>query len=107
MTQLKVTTPSVSFSVVEQSPVSFKVITPSIPFSVEQSTVSFKVNDAVLVYADSVPYEGSCEVIPKAYETQVLQTKGKAMKEDVLVLPVPYYETDNSNGTTIFIASEV
>ena len=53
------------------------------------------------------PYDGPYEVIPKANEAQTLPTRQKLLSEDVTVLAVPYYEADNPNGTTIFIASEV
>lgn len=53
-------------------------------------------------------YGGSYKVIPKAFESQALQTTNKVLGEDVIITEVPYYETSNtSNGTTAYIAKEV
>lgn len=53
------------------------------------------------------PYTGSYEVTPKAYEEQILQTANKTMAQNVTVHEVPYYETPNTDGDTVYIASEV
>lgn len=52
-------------------------------------------------------YEGNYTVTPKARTAQTLQTKNKTMKENVTVLEVPFFETSNEKGTTIYIANEV
>ena len=85
----------------------FKVREDTVRMTVTSPTVGFQVEKATVVRTGGVPYEGPYEVTPKAYEQQTLKTKGMSMKEDVLVLAVPYYETDNEKGTTIYIASEV
>lgn len=64
------------------------------------------VGDAVVVATGGIPYDGPYEVVPKV-EAQTLHTKQKYMTQDVMVLSVPFYEADNKNGTTIYIASEV
>ena len=52
-------------------------------------------------------YEGEYEVTPKLHLSQTLDTDGKYMQEDVVVLEVPYYETTNeSGGTTVYICTE-
>lgn len=52
-------------------------------------------------------YEGDYEVTPKLHITQTLDTDGKYMEDDVIVLEVPYYETSNeSGGTTVYICTE-
>lgn len=53
------------------------------------------------------PYDGEYIVTPKANESTVLQTRYKTMADDVTVLEVPYYETSNITGETVYIASEV
>ena len=50
-------------------------------------------------------YEGDYNVIPKTYE-QSLLTKNKHMKDNVLIHEIPYYETSNLTGTTIYIGGE-
>lgn len=52
-------------------------------------------------------YTGDLTVTPKAFEEQVLQTAFKTMPGNVVVLEVPYWETSNPNGQTVYIASEV
>lgn len=62
----------------------------------------------VVVVADVDYYEGPYEVTPKAWQGTVLETKDKAMTDDVTVLEIPYYETGNVyNGLTVYIANEV
>lgn len=52
-------------------------------------------------------YDGPYEVIPMANSEVTLATEGKKMKDDVLVLEVPYYETSNlSGGYTVYIGGE-
>lgn len=58
-------------------------------------------------YIDYPIYKDDYIVTPKARESQVLETEGKLMKENLTVLEVPYFETSNEYGTTIYIASEV
>ena len=50
-------------------------------------------------------YEGSYTVTPKTYP-QSLQTKNKLMKSDVSILEIPYYETSNLSGKTVYIGGE-
>ena len=69
--------------------------------------IRMDVEKAVVVLADTNHYDGPYEVTPKADEAQTLPTKNTILSEDVTVLAVPFYEADNQNGTTIFIASEV
>ena len=52
-------------------------------------------------------WDGTYVVIPKADEESVLQTRGKVMDGDVVVKKIPYYDTSNDFGNTIYIASEV
>lgn len=52
-------------------------------------------------------YEGSYTVTPKAHTEQVLATDGKLMEDDVTVFEIPYFETSNLSGTTVYIANEV
>ena len=63
--------------------------------------------DSVFTYQAPV-YDGEYNVIPKAYEEQVLQTKEKTLLENVTVQKVPYYEVSNtSGGNTVNIAIEI
>lgn len=59
----------------------------------------------MLIYPE--PYTGDLVVTPKAWTEQVLHTAYKTMPGDVTVLEVPYFETHNPNGMTVYIANEV
>lgn len=48
-------------------------------------------------------YSGEYEVVPGLSESTTLPTKGRRMSGDLVVEPVPYYETSNEYGTTIVI----
>ena len=53
------------------------------------------------------PYSGEYVVTPLAEEAVVLPTTNKILYDDVTVTKVPYFETSNTSGTTVYIASEV
>ncbi len=65
--------------------------------------------EADLVASGPVPdyYSGEYVVTPDANDEQTLETKGLVMQDNVIVLKVPYFETSNPFGHTIYIASEV
>ena len=52
-------------------------------------------------------YEGEYDVTPRAKSEVVLNTDGLMMKSDVTVRKVPYFETSNATGETVYIANEV
>lgn len=52
-------------------------------------------------------YAGDYNIIPKAFKTQVLETENKIMTNNVTVNEVPYFETSNETGTTVYIAKEL
>lgn len=52
-------------------------------------------------------YDGTYDVIPKAHELQTLDTNGKTMEDDVRVHEIPYFETSNTSGITVYIANEL
>lgn len=52
-------------------------------------------------------YTGETEVTPKAHSATVLETENKIMPSDVTVIKIPYHETSNQSGKTVYIASEV
>ena len=55
------------------------------------------------VITDVPKYEGDYIVTPRAHEEVVLDTDNKLMTDDVTVLEIPYYETSNLSGTTVYI----
>ena len=56
--------------------------------------------------SDGDPYEGSYEVVPSV-RSQTLKTKLKLMMNDLTVKEIPYYETSNLQGITVYIADSL
>lgn len=52
-------------------------------------------------------YTGEYVVTPKAFEEQTLLTEHKLMADNVTVLEIPYYETSNEKGTTVYIGGTI
>lgn len=48
-------------------------------------------------------YEGPYDVIPLAWDDQILETREKIMRRNVHVEKIPYYETTNPSGKTVYI----
>ena len=63
--------------------------------------VGIEISGRGMVYED---YEGPYVAVSMPDESQVLETKDKHMNDNVLVLPIPYYETSNpKGGKTVYI----
>ena len=87
----------IPIKVLQSEPIHITVLEPKpIPFSLSSVIVQR--------IGDYDPYEGDYVVTPKASTATVLPTKDKAMTDDVTVLKIPYFETSNENGTTVYIA---
>lgn len=54
---------------------------------------NYEITNGVVYY-----YDGPYEVSPMPYTAQILPTSNLAMREDVNVKEIPYYETSNSSG---------
>lgn len=52
-------------------------------------------------------YEGDYIVTPSAHNDIILETADKVMEDNVTVLEIPYYETSNITGTTVYIADQI
>ena len=52
------------------------------------------------------PYTGEYIITPAPFTSQTLETRGKSMSDDVTVREIPYYETSNISGITIYIGGE-
>lgn len=50
------------------------------------------------------PYTGEYVVIPRSFE-QSLETAQRYLLEDVTVRKIPYFETSNESGTTVYIGT--
>lgn len=79
-----------------------------IKMTLSQPEIKMKIAPAKVVYTgDSKPYEGEYDVTPQAKSAVILPTKDRLLSRDVNVKKIPYYETSNQTGVTVYIASEV
>lgn len=79
-----------------------------IKMTLSQPEIKMKISPAKVVYTgDSKPYEGVYDVTPQAKSAVILPTKDRLLSRDVNVKKIPYYETSNQTGVTVYIASEV
>lgn len=78
----------------ENKPINIKLET--------ESKVNVGVSTAVIKGYGS-DYEGAYVVIPKAFEETILPTNGKILADDITVKEIPYYETSNTKGKTVYI----
>ena len=63
-------------------------------------------NGIVKVDVSTDPYSGEYEVTPKV-DAQTMPCAGKKMLKDVDIKAIPFFETSNEAGTTVYIAAEV
>ena len=58
-------------------------------------------------YEPENPYEGPYTVVSQKDWMQIYPTTGKSMTENLVVLPIPYYEVNNiKNGLTVYIGGD-
>ena len=76
--------------------------------SMNAANMTGTIGNGIVKYDSSTElYTGEYDIVPKAAEEQKLPWAGKKMEKDVTVQKVPYYETSNDTGITVYIASEV
>lgn len=63
-------------------------------------------NGIVKVDGSTDPFLGEYEVTPKV-DAQTVPCAGKKMLKDVDIKAIPFFETSNEAGTTVYIAAEV
>ena len=63
--------------------------------------------ETLVIATDKPIYDGAYEVTPSAHEAQTLETAGHVMENDVTVKIIPFFQTSNVSGYTVYIASEV
>lgn len=71
----------------------------------EQPKVKVNILDQLVMVGDYENYTGEYEVIPKAFQSQELKTKGLVLNDNIVVKEIPYAEVSNlGGGVTITIA---
>ena len=65
-------------------------------------TLKMTISEGGGIITDLPPYEGSYDITPKV-NPQTMQTKNKAMKDDVFIRQIPCEAVSNGSGTTITI----
>ena len=51
-------------------------------------------------------YQGNYTVVSKPFKVNTLNTSGLRMTQDITVEKIPYYETGNESGYTVYIGGE-
>ena len=60
----------------------------------------------VITFSDgTATYSGDYTITPKV-QSQTMYTRNKKMEDNVTVLAIPYYETSNLKGKTVYIGGE-
>lgn len=75
--------------------------------AVQDESIEMTLDVAIVEGTGGEPYEGEYIITPLPYQETILQTKDKILSEDIRVLEIPYFETSNVSGLTIYIGSEV
>ena len=97
----------------DQANIKVETVITALPSEYVQTTTFEKYKAEVdarfagIVIPDYETYDGEYEVVPAAYSAQTLNTTNKLLTDDVTVTEVPYYETSNEFGVTVYIADEV
>ena len=75
--------------------------------SIESNKNNFLSGNITIPPEVSVPnYQGEYVVTPKPFNDKVLQTNGFRMKDNLTILKIPYHQTSNETGYTIYIGGE-
>ena len=76
--------------------------------SMTTANMTGTIGNGIVKYDSSTElYTGEYNVVPKAAEEQKLPCAGKKMLKDVDIKAIPFFETSNEAGTTVYIAAEV
>lgn len=76
--------------------------------SMNTANMTGTIGNGIVKYDSSTElYTGEYNVVPRAAEEQKLPCAGKKMLKDVDIKAIPFFETSNEAGTTVYIAAEV
>ena len=79
---------------------------PKTQVEIDASKKDLEFESSYSVYIEGEISDGDYEVTPKV-DAQSLPTATKVMLQDVQINKIPYFETSNEYGNTIYIGSEV
>ena len=76
--------------------------------SMNAANMTGTIGNGIVKYDSSTElYTGEYDIVPKAAEEQKLPCAGKKMLKDVDIKAIPFFETSNEAGPTVYIAAEV
>ena len=104
---LEIVTSSYDISLLGDENAEIGIVTSSYNLDMVESSYTLDLGEVIEVkYPGGDVYDGDYVVVPKT-ESQVLPTRSKVMANDVTVKEVPFFQTSNTYGDTVYIASEV
>ncbi len=65
--------------------------------------VDLETDTIEIIKTDAESYEGPYNITPLAFQEQEFETKDKILEENIKVKEIPYYETSNQYGDTVYI----
>lgn len=74
--------------------------------SLVDNVIREKSSNLNVITHNSELFEGPYSVTPKVID-QLLETRNKVMQADVTVFKIPYFQTSNQSGDTVYIGSEI
>ena len=79
------------------------LITPDIQIGVDRTTPDIKIE--IKPGGEALPtYTGEISVTPLAWQTQILGTANKTLRDDITILEIPYSSVSNpQDGRTVYI----
>ena len=77
-----------------------------VEFAESSNVFEVDFSEMIPVEQEREHYSGDYEVIPKV-TAQELSTKAKVMDDDVTIRAIPYYETSNLKGKTVYIGGHL
>ena len=77
-------------------------------FEEDNQFESSVLDEVVLVGGEELPsYKGNIDIVPKSRENVILETANTRVLENITVRPIPYFETGNESGITVYIGGEI
>lgn len=92
----------------EQNMISVELMERVVNVECAESLIGVSVNSTAYIIEPAPDvYDGIYDVTPEAHREVTLNTANTYLKKDVTVRKVPFFETSNRYGDTVYIASEV